>query len=326
MSATSRPGPAGTSIVFGAGGLGRRAASRRIALVVREASSTNARWARIVEKISSSSTALRPASRRARNAARCSQSADGRPRSIGRARLQIPLPDPHEDQREVARIVLDREFFRAASHVPAQFVRPIADVVEMQSVSLQNALLGGEKIDQEPPGIVGHSHRDLSDARLPSRHRRRFERPVDPGVIGAHDFQGEIGFQLAQGHHRLRLRIEIAALADARKMRPRKEMHRPHHRADQPLDMAAEAGRSRRAVHKIDAVLGAGALESQRVEFGAVVDVNDAGYAPRGPFGLDSPSRRASPSCPSRHGSDKARPPSARAVRARDGIPSPPAC
>ena len=68
-------------------------------------------------------------------------------------------------------------------------------------------------------------------------------------------------------------------------------MHRPHHRADQPLDMAAEAGCSWRPVHKIDAVLRAGALESQRVEFGAVVDVNDAGYAPRGPFGLDSPSQ-----------------------------------
>ena len=89
---------------------------------------------------------------------------------------------------------------------------------------------------------------------------------MNSGVIGAHDFEGEIGLQLAQGHRRLQLRIEIAALADVRKMRPRKEMRRPHHRADQPLDMAAEAGCSRRAVYKIDAVLRAGALESQRVD------------------------------------------------------------
>ena len=66
-------------------------------------------------------------------------------------------------------------------------------------------------------------------------------------------------------------------------------MHRPHHRSDQPFDMAAEAGRSRRPVGKVDPVLGASAFESQGVEFGAVVDMDDAGYAPRGPFGVDAP-------------------------------------
>ena len=114
---------------------------------------------------------------------------------------------------------------------------------------------------------------------------------MDPRLIGPYDFQGEIRLKLAQGHHRLPLRIEIAALADVGKMRPGNEMDRPHHRPDQPFDMAAKARRSRRAVHEIDAVFGAGALESQSVEFGAVVDMNDAGYSPRGPFGLNPPSR-----------------------------------
>ena len=156
---------------------------------------------------------------------------------------------------------------------------------------MQNALLGGKKIDEEPPEIAGHAHRDLANAGAPDRRRRRRERLMNPRLIGSYDFQGEIRLELAQGHHRLPLRIEIAALADVGKMRPGNEMDRPHHRPDQPLDMAAETRRSRRAIHEIDAVFGAGALEGQRMEFGAVVDMDDAGYSTRRPFGLDPASR-----------------------------------
>ena len=115
---------------------------------------------------------------------------------------------------------------------------------------------------------------------------------MDPRLIGSHDFQGEIRLKLAQGHHRLPLWIEIAALADVGKMRTRNEMDRPHHRPDQPLDMAAETRRSRRAIHEAHAVFGASALEGQRMEFGSVVDMDDARDALRGPFGLDPPSRQ----------------------------------
>ena len=75
---------------------------------------------------------------------------------------------------------------------------------------------------------------------------------MDPRVIGADDFEREIRLQLSKRHGRRGLGIEVAALAHVREMRTWKEVDCAHHRADQPLDMAAEARRSRRPVGQID--------------------------------------------------------------------------
>ena len=83
---------------------------------------------------------------------------------------------------------------------------------------------------------------DLGDPLIPGRIRGQPEGLMDPGVIGADDFKGEIGFELSQASETLYLGIEIAPLAHVREMRAGNEMDGAHHRADQPLDMAAKRG------------------------------------------------------------------------------------
>ena len=59
----------------------------------------------------------------------------------------------------------------------------------MQTIALQHALLGRQKINQKLTRIGGHPQRSLIYPSGPYRNRGRVEHPVCPRVVGAGDFQ-----------------------------------------------------------------------------------------------------------------------------------------
>ena len=65
-------------------------------------------------------------------------------------------------------------------------------------------------------------------------------------------------------------------------------MQNHHHRANEPLNVAAIAWRDGWAMLQIDLVLGTGDVEGVGMEFRAIVHVNPFGDAPRWPLRADS--------------------------------------
>ena len=63
---------------------------------------------------------------------------DRRPCHIRGSRFDDPVLSQHEDAREITRVVFKRELAAFPAHQPAQLVRPVADVEEMQAVTLQD--------------------------------------------------------------------------------------------------------------------------------------------------------------------------------------------
>lgn len=118
----------------------------------------------------------------------------------------------------------------------------------------------------------------------PDGNWRPAQAAVDRLVVGADYVEGDVALELAQGERRMPLRIVFAEFLRVAERRAGQQVQLPHLRADQTLDMTAEARLRRRSPLNRDACILAPSLESTAPKVGAVVDVKcfrQAGGGPR---------------------------------------------
>ena len=125
----------------------------------------------------------------------------------------------------------------------------------------------------------------------PRSDRRLLQRGVQIAVIPDH-FQRQPSLQLVEGQRGVLGGVVVAKLGHVRKRRAREQMRGAHHRADQPLDMAAVVRPRHRAINQSNTMLIAAALERARLELLGVVEMERLGNPGDRPFGGDAQPRQ----------------------------------
>src|SRR5215468_9281863 len=121
----------------------------------------------------------------------------------------FPIEIAHVHPREIPRIVFDPQPLLKGAGPWTQDVIPVADLMEMNAVSLNQAWNGGQEVQEElfgarriPKWLFSSGH-----AFTPSLQRRLAQRRVLGDVIHAGNLQRQPSFQFWQGQNRATLGV-----------------------------------------------------------------------------------------------------------------------
>ena len=155
-------------------------------------------------------------------------------------RITLALRAPDKNHGEVTRIVEHAQLAVLPTRPEAQDIVPIAQAEEMDAIAAHHAFRARQEVDPEPLRIVRPAQKCLAPpiGLVPGRNWRNPERAVPFSMI-AGDFQRQPVLQLVERHRRLAHGIVVATVLDAAEGRSRQQVDRPHHCADQPLDVTA---------------------------------------------------------------------------------------
>ena len=158
----------------------------------------------------------------------------------------------------------------------------------MDAIAAHHAFRARQEVDLEPLRIVRPAQWCLAPpiGLVPGRDWRNPECTVPFSMITG-DFQRQPVLQFVERHRRLYHGIVVATVLDAAEGRSRQQVDRPHHRADQTLDVTAVVRRPNRPVLQRNPVLLGAPLHRLRTEFPGIVDVNGLRQSLRGPVRVD---------------------------------------
>src|SRR5215472_870815 len=154
----------------------------------------------------------------------------------------FPIEIAHVHPRQIPRIVFDPQPLLQGAGPWTQDVIPVADLMEMNAVSLNQARNGGQEVQEELFDTRRISKWLFSPGRTftPSLQRCLAQCRVLREVIYTSNLQRQPSFQFWQGQNRATLGVVRTLLVGVRERGARKEMHRSHHGSDQPFAMPAE--------------------------------------------------------------------------------------
>ena len=130
----------------------------------------------------------------------------------------------------------------------------------MNAIPPNLALLAWQETHPERLHVEGNVARHFRGQRFPFGDGRAAKARVN-AVVVATDFQNEPAVKLARTHRGLGFGIIAALGGNGGLGRSRQQVHGPHHRADQPLDVTAEVRARQRPVREIDPPFGTGSME-----------------------------------------------------------------